>query len=244
MTAKELHTAMFAAIRAWNYPRAVADAASPTRDETVEAAPGSTFVMRNADRNCVTCDRRWAAANVLHFFSGSEEAGVLRQYCKHADRFLSGDRWVGAYGAIAVPQLRACIAKLRSSMCTRRAVISMGGLEHDDINRPACWSFLHLLVNRSGLNLLVYQRSLSMSVFPYDCILLTNILHFAAAALHVPAGALHWTVGSLHVKIADLQREAPGSDSPLFLPHAVLADSEECINSLLGGRVFEHARGA
>jgi hypothetical protein len=183
------------------------DAASPCRVETYEAQPFRTFVLTAPQFDAVACkdiDMRWAIANVLHFFAATEEADVLRKYNKHASRFLTGTRWIGAYGAIAMPQIQECVTLLMESPDTRRAVASMGGPVPQDANRPACWSHLHFLRSRGKLHLHVYQRSLNLyGVMPYDVTVLTNVLAYVASMVRAPIGYLYWTVGSLHVKRGD-----------------------------------------
>lgn len=173
---------------------------------TIEAPPGSTFQLRSMDHNIVDCrplDMRWAWANTLHFFSGSEHAEMLAKYNPIANRFVSNGIWRGAYGAICMPQILKCVELLREQPHTRRAIVSLGGYcEDPDANRPACISFMHFLQCSEGLCMSVYQRSLNLwGVMPYDCILLTNILHYVAKHTGLPCGTLSWTIGSLHIPL-------------------------------------------
>lgn len=235
--ADELHEVMCAAIDCGHFVRVSKDPLSPTTGTTLEAVPGQTFVLTRPLCNLVQrvpVDLRWAKANILHFFTGSEEAGMLRHYNKHADRFLTGDRWIGAYGAIALPQLHECVKQLIASPFTRRAVVSMGELTPQDINRPACWSFLHLLLGPNGLDLHVYQRSLSMDVMPYDCALLCTVLRWASLEANLALGALRWTVGSLH-STRTLRGVYPNASSELYIAQNVLNSPELCTEELING---------
>lgn len=237
LDANGLYRAMERSVERERAPRASEDATSPQRGATVEAEIGSSFVLAKPELNFLTSrpvNARWAAANTLHFFAATEEAGALRQYNRHAERFLTGDRWVGAYGAIAVPQLARCVELLRASTSSRRAVVSMGELGHQDINQPACWSFLHLLAQGGALSMFVYQRSLNLpGVFPYDCVVLTNVLHFCSKMLDLPMGRLHWTIGSLHAP-EGWAPVAPTSQlaSSLLLPFKLLAMPSACYDAL------------
>lgn len=216
--------------------RTSSDSQSPTKELTLEAPPFKQYILEDPLLHVPNCkmDFRWAVANVLQFFAATEQAGWLRQYNRNADRFLAGDCWIGAYGAIAMPQLEKCIFKLRESPNTRRAIVSMGGIEPEDINRPACWSFLHLLRSGNRLHMHVYQRSLGMHVMPYDCILLSHILLYVAHSLKAEVGCLHWTVGSLHVKsLADVTGII-NPDSIKFT-EGLLQSPKSCIAALKAG---------
>jgi hypothetical protein len=215
--------------------------------DTVEAPAGCSFELREPKHNLVDCrsiDLRWATANVLHFFAATEEAGCLRKYNRFADRFLDGDRWLGAYGAIAKPQLDECIRVLSKDCNSRRAVVSMGGPSPSDMNRPACWSHLHLLNHRDQLDLLVYQRSLNLrGVMPYDCILLCNILVWVASSLRMVAGSLRWTIGSLHTDGAEVPLLSSDRNRGVVLPHSVLDDPVKCLHCLEHPEALKHPTG-
>lgn len=234
--ATELYLAMLAAVKSTSIPRRTTDSTSPTQARCEEAEFGLTFVLEDPKLNVPTyrrVDLRWAAANLLHFFACTEEAGVLRKYNEHADRFLAGDRWVGAYGPVAVPQIEFCVQLLRRSPQSRRAVVSMGGLDVQDINRPPCWSFLHFLRQEERLHLLVYQRSLNLTgVMPYDCVLLTNVLLYAAERLGMAPGRLHWTVGSLHAPVDAQHLPSESTVSTIAYPVATLSDPRRCMELL------------
>jgi hypothetical protein len=233
--ATALYSFMKSSVAAWNVPRVATDPYSPMQERTYEAEPGSSFQLMHPYKNVVVCrpvDLRWAAANTLHFFGGSEQAASLSLYNRHAQRFAPDGVWDGAYGAIAVPQLRQCVDLLLRWPQTRRAVVSMGGPELQTINRPACWSFLHFLLGAGGLDLLVYQRSLHLErVMPYDCVLLTNILLYVAGRTALPLGSLRWTVGSLHSGGVEPEGELPQRHS-LVLPISLLADPRRCLDVL------------
>lgn len=234
LNATSLFRAMANAICGREYSRLSADAASPNQKATIEAAPGHVFTLDKPDNNVVLCrkvDLRWATANVLQFFAGTEEASWLRKYNRHADRFLTGTRWIGAYGAIAMPQLQTCIARLKASPNTRRAYVDMGPLAEEDVNRPPCWNLLHFLVQYDAVHMQVYQRSLNLfGVMPYDCVVLTNILSYVAKWLELRPGTLTWQIGSLHclptdaLPIVDYERQVYS----LILPHLTLSDPEKC----------------
>lgn len=208
--ASEMFRAMLSAVHVHRYERTTTDAVTAMPKTTVEARPGCVFELRNPQYNLIDClsiDLRWAAANTLHFFADTEEAGCLPRYNAVAYKFLTAEQWLGAYGAIAMPGIDQCIALLQASPHTRKAVVQMNGCEEVDINRPACWSHLHFMRGRYGLDLLVYQRSCNLlTVMPYDLVLLTNILAYVAQALQCGIGSLHWSFGSLHhVKGADVR---------------------------------------
>ena len=235
--ATELFRAMLSTIHVDNV-RSVTDVCSPSQYPTEEATPGCTFELSSPQHNVVACksfDVRWAYANAIHFFAATEHAEMLPRYNKHAARFLTGDKWIGAYGAIAMPQVQQCINLLLESHHTRRAVVSMGGPMLQDANRPACWSFLQFLSHRGKLDMLVYQRSLQLwTVMPYDVVVLTNLLGHVCRSVDMPLGSLRWTVGSLHcrpeertTRLTDGQR-----NQSIWLSEGVTDDPNHCIHAL------------
>lgn len=238
--ASELYHEMRASIGI--FIRTTTDLASPMKQPVQEAPVGRSFKLNSILHNVTdfrSLDLRWAYANVLHFFAGTEEAAPLVKYNKEAARFLTGGRWLGAYGAIAMPQIGQCVDLLRVSPDTRRAIVSMGGFcEEPDQNRPACWSFLHFL-KQDELHMVVYQRSLHLSrVMPYDCILLTNILNYVAFLSGMKPGTLTWVIGSLHDSPGDLYRTAQRNITAL-LPTSILMSSETCYKLLEQPQVFQ-----
>ena len=135
-----------------------------------------------------------------------------------------------------MPQIEVCIRMLSQSLGTRRAVVSMGGLEFQDINRPSCWSFLHFLHQGDGLHLLVYQRSLNLvGVMPYDCVVLSNVLLYAVEKLRVRVGSLHWIIGSLHAPVGAEHRPSESGVDSIIYPAAVLSDPQLCMRMLEEG---------
>lgn len=205
MNATDLYARMIQDIRDGRHHRKSEDNTSPTKDEVSEATVGRLYVMEQPMFNVpmnVSIDLRWAVANVLYFFAATEEhADLLRKYNKKAERFLEDDKWRGAYGAIAVPQIQAACMRLQKNLYTRRAIVSMGrGDEKQTINNPACWSFLQFLVQDKRLDMLVTQRSLLLAVMPYDCVLLSNIFAYVAKRVGCAMGKLHWFIGSLHAR--------------------------------------------
>ncbi len=235
MNATMLHEAMLNDIRSYRHVRIVSDPNSPMQEPTYEAEPGRTYTLDAINFNVpryAHCAERWARANVLHFFADTERAEMLPNYNKNANRFVTDGKWLGAYGYIAMPQIRRCIDMLQRDFATRRAIVSMGDGAVQTVNSPACWSFLQFLQGRNGLDLLVYQRSLSMRVMPYDCILLTNILHFVSDALELTPGSLRWTIGSLHLA-GELSGEA--NTNCIILPYETLVSPALCLKELLDG---------
>jgi hypothetical protein len=200
--ATEMFLAMQRTVAESPHTRQVAAPQSPQRKLTLEAPCGKTFKLLYPRFNVVgarSFDMKWAIANLLHFFAATEGAEPLHRYNPQAGRFLEHDRWIGAYGAIAMPQIEDCIRELRIDPDSRRAIVSMGGPTPSDLHRPACWSMLHFLKQDGLLHLLVYQRSLNLhGVMPYDCIVLTNVLNHVAHHADLPLGHLQWTCGSLH----------------------------------------------
>lgn len=198
----DLYAKMEMAIRCSPIRRRVSDPESPNQRDTYEAWPGERFELSDiTDPLPMVRDNNvaWACANVLHFFYGGTKAEALRKYNKDAGRFLTMDgEWIGAYGSIAMPQVRDCIRILTADPWSRRAVVQMGGPSPSDINRPACISFLHFLNAPNGLYLRVDQRSLLLRLMPYDCAVLCNLLNYVSYWTKLPVGHLIWTVGSLH----------------------------------------------
>lgn len=231
--ASELYIEMRDAVESNRFLRTSSDAMSPQQDATIEAEPGRSFTLRNPHFNIADLrrpDMLWAAANVLHFFADTEDASELHRYNAHAERFAPGGVWKGAYGAIAMGQIRNCIDLLTLSPQSRRAIVSMGPYESDpDLNRPACISHLQFLSSRHGLDMVCYQRSLNLySVFAYDCILLTNILRFVAQRTQLNVGSLHWSFGSLHMRLGMPHGPSGPRNLGLLLPSGVLADPQHC----------------
>lgn len=229
--ARKLYAAMLDAIDIEQYERQASDPESPQGAMTYEAAPGCRFELLDPRLNvCGAIDEAWAVANTLHFFSGSEEAEMLEKYNKHASRFVTEGVWHGAYGAIAMPQVNQCIERLTAYPNSRRAIVSMGENSPQDINRPACWSFLQFLQTRRGLNMLVYQRSLHLKVMPYDLIVLSNLLMHVAERVNLTVGSLIWTIGSLHA--TELTMLQPSLHTSLRI---AVASPEDCLTRLRGG---------
>jgi thymidylate synthase len=239
--ATDLYMEMVLAIRKHRFARDVADPQSPRQGLTYEAQLFQRFVLRSIYNNVVRCrpvDIRWAKANTLHFFADTEEAGTLRKYNKHADRFLTVDVWKGAYGAIAMPQIAEAVKRLFVYPDTRRAVVSMGrGDAEPTVNSPACWSFLHFARQGGLLCLGVYQRSLSLDVMPYDCFLLTNILDYVAWKVQMRPGSLVWTIGCFHASEEKLQQFTGITDHPAscLFDKMILDSPAKCREVLYNG---------
>lgn len=212
--------------------RIVTDDRSPAKNVKMEEAHFGRQYLLDLQNNVVPgCDTRWAVANTLHFFANTENAACLRRYNVHAERFLTDGEWKGAYGAIAMDQIKGCIRLLRRSRNSRRAIVSMGGHEDaDSINSPACWSFLHFMEQQNRLHLHVYQRSLSMSVMPYDAMLLTNILNYVRYYVSLPGGQVLWTVGNLHRK--SRPTEPVIGEQTILLPPIPLRNDGLCLDML------------
>lgn len=235
--ATELWFEMETKIKQHNAVRQSADPTSPMSEPTAEAPFGSRFVLDAPYFNIVgarTISITWAIASTLHFFAETERAEMLSRYNKHADRFVKDGIWAGAYGLIAMSQIRKCIDLLRASSATRRAIVSLGGFESDpSINRPACISFLHFMQGQKGLDMFVYQRSLNLyGVMPYDCVLLSNILNYVSIRSAMPVGRLVWVVGSLHT-IGTYEQKQGHRLRGIYLPIDTLSDPKLCLESLL-----------
>lgn len=244
--ASELFQEMLSDVSSNHWPRQVGDPQSPAKERTIEAQIGRCYELCNPMFNYVDVrpvDRCWALANVLHFFTGSEYAEPLRRYNKQADRFLESGWWRGAYGAIALCQLQDCIKLLSAFPNSRRAIVSMGGFQSEPtINSPACWSFIHFIQGRVGLDMVVYQRSLSLfGVMPYDCILLSNIHCFVAGQCGIPVGVLRWIVGSVHIKEDETVKHAIGRrHDGMIVPHKLLENNIECMEYLEQSKKLPH----
>lgn len=216
--------------------RTVTDPTSPAGYPVFEAKPGCSFELCRPIYNVPDfrkLNMAWAAANVLHFFAATDRADPLPKYNSEAHRFMTGNNLVGAYGTIAVPQMHRCMDLMRQHPHTRRAIVSMGPLLWQDANQPSCWSFLQFLLFRGELCLSVYQRSLMLDrVMPYDCILLTNVLNYAAQELRLPMGSLHWCIGSLHNSRPKHEPNDCGRHVSMMLPHRLLSSPSACFDAL------------
>lgn len=234
--ASELFRDMDNAIRTHMFVRESHDPTSPAQGAMVEALPSSTFVLEWPLYNlpdCKSVDLKWATAYTLHFFAETERAGCFRRYNKRAEEFLTGDRWIGAYGVIGMPGIRRCLSQLSLCRTSRRALTSMGGLEDaQDKNRPCCWSSLHFLSGQHGtLDMLVYQRSLNLhGVMVYDLVALTNIHNYVAVLLGMDLGSMRWTVGSLHCRADAAMSTNVGRmrTAGLVIAPEVLHDTAKC----------------
>lgn len=236
----EAFIAMLTHISAHRYVRIANDPTSPKRGaEMLEAHMGHQYSIRHPEHNVVGCksiDLKWTVQNILHFFSATENAAPLMSH-KYAARFLTEDKWLGAYGAKAVPGINRCIDKLIQSTYTTRAIVNMTDLDDtEDVNRPHCWSALHFLADANGLNLIVYQRSLNlMGVMPYDGSLLCQILLYVAEATNIQFGKLIWTVGSLHapkLAIENFTIKHGQRNTSVVLPAKLLSDPGKCYTAL------------
>lgn len=229
--ASELFTQMSRAVHYFANKRQSLTLGSPNHAETVEASPFQAFVLTNCLQNIPgqrSTHIHWAAANTLHFFYGSEDAKCLLRYNRLAERFAPNGHWDGAYGAIAMPQLRDCVDILTADPLSRRAIVTMGQAVPLTINRPACWNTLQFLRVGHRLHMGCFQRSLHLqNVMPYDCVLLTNILNWTAWKLKLACGELHWTVGSLHTSLTAEERNRNDANQ-CILPPDVLDDPMEC----------------
>lgn len=198
----------------------------------LEAQPGLSYDWDDFQGNVPACrsvDLKWATANVLHFFADTEHHCNLRDYNSRADKFLTGDRWIGAYGAIAMPQVRTCIEKLKKSPGTRRAYVDMGPLAEEDANRPPCWNTVHFLEQGGSLYTMVYQRSLNLAVMPYDAVVLSNLHKYVAYRTGAHVGTLVWNFGSLHCTEEELGKLR----SPVGHRHNLWLGLEYCNRPLL-----------
>lgn len=221
--------------------RSSVDSTSPRQGKVYEALMYSSYRITEPLDNApnVAFDRRWAIANVLHFFCGTERAEPLLQYNeREAKKFLTpypstGEYiWHGAYGARAMPRLRGCIQLLNYDRDTRRAIVGMhNNVDYRTINTPHCWSLLQFLSDGEKLHMGVSQRSLSMRVMPYDAVLLSNILCYVADHTQHVVGSIAWTVGSLHA--TDVTVPGYALQSPIHLPMEVLDNPAVCWNLLL-----------
>jgi thymidylate synthase len=236
MNMSSVYISMLHAVTDSSRTRKSADPMSPCQQEVHEASPGQTFHAIAPLINVVdtrSFDLRWAVANVLHFFAETEEANVLSKYNANASKFLdaSGRFLDGAYGPIALSQLRKCVERLKACASSRRAIVYMDTDTPENVNVPSCWSFFQFLVQGSILHMCFTQRSLSLAVMPYDAILLTNILHWVGSQLELPLYAMHWNVGSLH---GDAGKQAARASVPLqlLLPSALLSNPRQCLDEL------------
>lgn len=235
--ATELYIEMLAAIDRGNSMRLVTDDFSPAKRESREARSGQLFSLENTLHSVVACyptDLRWAIANVLHFFARTEQAEVLMRYNAQAHRFLTDGQFRGAYGAYAMPAVIAVLGRMLSSMSTRRAVVYMGdAAEEHTINVPRCWTALQFLVQNGKLDMLCFQRSLSLGVMPYDCALLCAVHLYACDALGMTPGALRWSIGSLHYLLPKPEAHSSGPRNlALHFPYELLNDSAKCMQFL------------
>lgn len=233
MNALSLYNAMVTAIAEDGLKRPPGDKTSPVTSDTFEAI-GRQFMFLSEYNLVPGCDARWAAASVLHFFTGIEQAGPLFKYNRHASKFIGKDQvWHGAYGAAALASLQLCIKALTRNKFTRRALLSMPDLRSgESVNSPPCWNTMHfLVVEQSLLRMLVYQRSLNLAVMPYDLALFSCVHQFVADLLTMEVGSLHWTVGSLHsVERPQLRLGLPGK---LRLNVNLLCDPGCCWEELM-----------
>lgn len=211
--ANTLFRAMGRDIAGSPYFRKVSDPKSPRQGEVVEAPPFNTYILDGPLDNLVNCkpvDHKWALAYVLHFFTADEEAACLRKYNQHADKFLTGDKWIGSYGSIGMPQVQHCITALTADINSRRAIVTITRHDHfenADLNIPSCPTSFHFLVVNNRLHMHVYQRSLNWwTLAAADLALYTNIQHYVACNLQISSGKLYWTVGSLHATREDLSK--------------------------------------
>lgn len=237
ITATDMFAEMLRNIEKESYIRISSDQTSPQQSSTLEAPFWYGFKLLEPELNVPTqrnISVKWAIANILHFFAGTEDASMLSKYNPLADRFAPDGKWVGAYGAIAMPQIRHCIELLTESRYSRRAFVQMSPPTPCDINRPSCWNFLQFIVQRGQLRMGVCQRSLNLfGVMPYDCTLLTNIMLFVASHLRMRCGEMHWTIGSLHKLSEDrLVIGASRGVESIVLPFGLLNNPAACLAEL------------
>lgn len=209
INATELYIEMVSAIKHGPSLRTATDPTSPCQYTIVEAPPGQSFVLWSTEHNlaaCVPIDLRKAKALVLHLFANTELATpmiVLPNVETNLSKVMDRLYWRGAYGPIVMPQIAKCITLLRSHPSTRRAVVHVSDGRPHDVNRPACVSFLQFMVYREELYLIATQRSLRLDMMPYDCVILTELLHYVSRSTGIASGRLHWYVGSLHATNTD-----------------------------------------
>jgi len=134
-----------------------------------------------------------------------------------------------------MPQVDMCIARFKEHPATRRAVVSMGGHEPQDLHRPACWSFIQFLSSRHGLSMIVYQRSLNLAkIMPVDLVVLSNLHQYVATSIGQELGSLFWTIGSLHIRVEDyIEPNYVGQrHQSLMLDYSVLSNANLCYTTL------------
>jgi hypothetical protein len=239
VNANEVYVQMRSKLRDCYYSRCVVDSRSPCNHNVREAAFGTTYIV-DIVHNVPTFRKlngAWLKGNILHFFSNTESANPLAKINPEGQKFLSREGsnwfWRGAYGPVFMPQLEACVKLLRDDPETRRAIALSQGPFEFDMNRPACWTSLHFMLQDSVLNMHVYQRSLHLTrALPYDITLLTNILNYMSYATANNPGWLHWTIGSLHCELRDELPDPIGDASQLLLPVELLSSSNACWSAL------------
>lgn len=230
--ADQLYDEMLKAV-ACGRRRMVSDVMSPMRETTLEAPLACSFNLRNPTLNVVSRKSiclKWATANAIHFFASTEEADMLPRYNARAERFAPNGVWRGAYGALAMPQIRTAIERLKRDCTTRRAVVTMPTID-EDINNPPCWTSLHFLFDAPTLDMIVYQRSLNLhGVMPYDLVVLSNILLLVADESKLEAGTLRWIIGSLHT--TSMETSVAAAPDTLRIPHWLARDPAMCLQVL------------
>jgi thymidylate synthase len=264
--ASELFHEMLYDIQRAKLTREVSDSASPAKQLLHEAEP-RLYRLDHPQHNVMDfreIDTKWAVANVLHIFSATEFADPLLKYNKDAKRFLAEQpcpeclgmlgtencktcnktgatwMWNDAYGFFAVPSLKVAVDTLKEHPDSRRAVVTMPDIKAGSrLHQPACWNKMQLLKQRGVLNLLVSQRSLHLTrVGPYDCILFTNTLLWAAAVTGIPPGSLYWFSACTHCSLPQECFTGQRNRS-LVLPAEILSDPKACWDALCNEQAVE-----
>lgn len=237
MNANDLFASMIADVSGGVLTQ-VSDPKSPQMQEVREAQ----FCSYEADivANLVTArkvDETWARANVLHFFSDTEDGEMLPRLNRLADKYLTCGKFIGAYGAIGMQQLRSCIEKLKRDWRTRRAAVTFADRdmhEKENANIPPCPLCMHFLAQDRTLSAAVYQRSLNAwSVMPYDLVLFTNILLYVAIKTGLVPGMLIWHIGSLHIPTNCGGRLTEAAEpASLIVSAADLDNARSCLEAM------------
>ncbi|UOF80032.1 pyrimidine hmase [Caudoviricetes sp.] len=156
---------------------------------------------------------RYAAAELLWYFSGTDRGDLISKFAKSYERFLVDGRAEGAYGPRLFPTDEATsgalvdvIAELRRDRNSRRAFASVFRAEdlklatrRKVVDLP-CTVGLQFLIRDNKLHCIATMRSNDVWLgMPYDVFAFTQIQRLVASRLMVDVGWYVHQVGSLHL---------------------------------------------
>lgn len=204
-----------------------------SRDGHCSEVTGYVARIHNCEQSLLNNKRRklshkYAAAELLWYFSGTDRGDLISTFAKSYERFLTDGKAAGAYGPRLFTNdddeqggIYFVIKELMQNPRSRRALVPIFNIA--DLRRcrnstavdVPCTSSLQFLVRDGRLNCIGTMRSNDVWLgMPYDIWSFCQIQRFVAAKLFLAPGWYQHQVGSLH--LYDRNREAASEVQTVF----------------------------